>query len=48
MGGDLNFSMGDAKVWGPRARPNPLFDLSRHILEDKGFKDIDLIKLIPT
>jgi hypothetical protein len=48
LGGDLNFSLGATKVWGPRERYDPLSDFFRNILEDKGLIDIEPIKLTPT
>jgi hypothetical protein len=48
LGGDLNLSLGVSEVWGPRAKYDPLSDLFKHIIEEKGLSDLDPIKLMPT
>jgi hypothetical protein len=45
-GGDLNFLMGSAEVWGPKARPDPLSNFF-NILERKRAIDISPIKAQP-
>jgi hypothetical protein len=48
IGGDLNFSLGAAEVWGPRARADPLMDFFCHSLSEAGLLDLAPLKLLPT
>jgi exonuclease III len=48
LGGDLNFSMRAAEVWGPSARPNQLTVRISHLLTINGLLDIAPRKLNPT
>jgi hypothetical protein len=36
LGGDLNFSMGSAEVWGPRERSDPLAGFFSNMMGVKG------------
>eukprot|EP00253_Pinus_taeda_P009499 PITA_09499 len=48
LGGDLNFSLGRAKAWGPSAREDSLTDFFQNLLIANKFIDVNLIKLKPT
>jgi hypothetical protein len=48
LGGDLNFSLGEAETWGPTARPDPLTTRLTHLLSSSGLLDITPRKLLPT
>jgi hypothetical protein len=48
LGGDINFSVGAAEIWGPKTRTNPLYVFFIHILDEKGLSDVALVKLNPT
>ena len=48
IGGDLNFSLGQAKVWGPHARPDILSDYFTRHLVDKNWLDVEPMVLMPT
>ena len=48
IGGDLNFSLGQAKVWGPHARADLLTDYFTQTLVERNWLDIEPIKLKPT
>lgn len=45
IGGDLNFSIGAAESWGPRAHPNSS-DFLSNLLHDNGLIDVNPIKLM--
>ena len=48
IGGDLNFSLGQAKIWGPHAHVNPLEYYFTWNLFDRNWLDVEPIKLKPT
>jgi hypothetical protein len=48
IGGDFNFSLGEAESWGPSAHPDPQATYFNHLLSSNGFIDIAPIKLLPT
>jgi hypothetical protein len=48
LGGDLNLSLGNVEVWGPSARPDPLYARFSHLFNDMGFIDLPPVKLPPT
>jgi exonuclease III len=48
VGGDLNFSLGAAEVWGPRSTLDPLTDYFTHYLDSFGLLDLYPVKLQPT
>jgi hypothetical protein len=48
LGGDLNFSLGEAEFWGPTAHPDPQSGIFSHLLMDHGLIDISPLKLLPT
>ena len=48
LGGDLNFSMGFSKIWGTKARLDPLFDFFIKSLETFGLVDIVPSVMLPT
>ena len=48
IGGDLNFSLGQAEVWGPHAKPDLLSDYFTRLLVDKGWLDVEPVILKPT
>jgi hypothetical protein len=48
IGGDFNFSLGEAESWGPSAHPDPQAEFFNHLLASKGFIDITPVKLLPT
>lgn len=48
MGGDLNFSMGEAEIWGTNERVDELSDFFRHRLSQVGVTDVPPIKMTPT
>jgi hypothetical protein len=47
IGGDFNFSLGAAEVWGPRTNPDPLTNYFINFLDQYGLLDIEPIKLKP-
>jgi hypothetical protein len=48
IGGDLNFSLGEAESCGPSAHPYPQTTFFSHLLNTNGFIDIAPVKLLPT
>ena len=48
MGGDLNFSLGAAEVWGPCSTMDPLTDYFTHYLDSFGLLDLYPVKLQTT
>ena len=48
IGGDLNFSLGQAEVWGPHARPDILTDYFTRNLVDRNWLDMEHCVLKPT
>ena len=44
VGGDLNFSLGQAKVWGPHARADLLSDFFTQKLVERDWLDIEHVK----
>lgn len=48
IGGDLNFSIGNPKTWGPSAREDPLSYLFMNALISNNLIDVNLLKLKPT
>jgi hypothetical protein len=48
VGGDLNFSLGAVKVWGPRSSLDPLIDYFTHFLDSHELLDLEPVKLQPT
>ena len=48
LGGDLNFSLGQAEVWGPHTRADLLIDYFTQKLVERNWLDIEPIKLKPT
>ena len=48
LGGDLNFSLGSAKVWGPRVMSDSLDPYFSNDFECHDLMDIDHIHLSPT
>ena len=48
LGGDLNFSLGEAEVWGPSTRLDQLTTRITHLLSTNGLLDITRRKLNPT
>ena len=48
LGGDLNFSIGFSKVWGNRARMDPLSNLFSKTMENFGLVDIIPSVMHPT
>eukprot|EP00253_Pinus_taeda_P027771 PITA_27771 len=48
LGGDLNFSIGNAEAWGPSAREDPLSDFFSNTLQSHNLIDVNLIKVKPT
>eukprot|EP00253_Pinus_taeda_P016222 PITA_16222 len=48
LGGDLNFSIGNAEAWGPSAREDPLSDFFANTLLSHKLIDVNLIKVKPT
>lgn len=48
VGGDLNFSIGRAKAWGPSAREDPLSVFFHNLLEVNNLTDPSPVKLKPT
>ena len=59
LGGDLNFSIGEAETWGPNAIKDPLSELFLRLLDEKCIQrktssikialgnDNDMAKVIP-
>jgi hypothetical protein len=45
LGGDLNFSLGAAEVWGPRTSPDPMTNYFTHFLDLHGLLDLEPVKL---
>jgi exonuclease III len=48
LGGDINFSLGEAKSCGPSSHPNNQVGFFSHLLASNGLIDISPIKLLPT
>jgi len=48
IGGDLNFSLGQSEVWGPHAHVDSLAGFFVQNLVEKGWLDIEPLKLKPT
>jgi hypothetical protein len=48
LGGDLNFSLGEAESWGPSAHPDNQAGFFSHLLSSNGLIDIAPLKLLPT
>ena len=48
IGGDLNFSLGEAESWGDSARADPLTDFFNNHLALAHLVDMPLLKLKPT
>jgi hypothetical protein len=48
LGGDLNFSLGAAEVWGPRVVPDSLTNYFQNFLDQHGLIDVEPLKLNPT
>lgn len=48
LGGDLNFSLGTAEIWGPRESSDPLSNFFKAHLIQRDLIDLDPIKLEPT
>jgi exonuclease III len=48
LGGDLNFSLGEAESWGPSAHPDNQAGFFSHLLASNGLIDIAPLKLLPT
>ena len=48
MGGDFNFSLGQAEVWGPHAWADILTDYFSEKLVERNWLDIEPIKLKAT
>lgn len=45
IGGDLNFSIGQAETWGPAAHSDPLSDFFSSKIKDGKLIDINLLKI---
>ena len=45
--GDLNFSLGEARTWGPNTIKDPSSDFFLRLLDEKGLVDIPPTHLIP-
>jgi exonuclease III len=48
LGGDLNFSLGEAESWGPSSHPDNQAGFFIHLLASNGLIDIAPVKLLPT
>ena len=48
IGGDLNFSLGQAEIWGPNACPDFLTEYFSHRLIERNWLDIEPVKIKPT
>jgi hypothetical protein len=48
VGGDLNFSLGEAEMWGESAQVDELIDYFRQALARVGVLDIPTPKILPT
>ena len=48
MGGDLNFSLGEAEIWETSVRVDELTDFFHHCLAQAGVTDVPPIKMTPT
>eukprot|EP00253_Pinus_taeda_P010711 PITA_10711 len=48
LGGDLNFSIGNAEAWGPSATEDSLLDFFSNTLHSHNLIDVNLIKEKPT
>jgi hypothetical protein len=48
IGGDLNFTLGASKVWGPTTQLDPLSSYFIRKLEETSLLDIEPSKLSPT
>jgi hypothetical protein len=48
LGGDLNFSLGEAKICGPSSHLDNQVGFFSHLLDSNGLIDIAPIKLLPT
>ena len=48
LGGDLNFSLGEAKSWGPSSHLDNQVAFFSHLLSSNGLIDIAPLKILPT
>jgi endonuclease/exonuclease/phosphatase family metal-dependent hydrolase len=48
LGGDLNFSLGEAESWGPTAHPDSQAGFFSHLLASNGLIDVAPLKMLPT
>jgi hypothetical protein len=48
LGGDLNFSLGEAESWCPSSHPYNQASFFSHLLSSNGLIDIAPLKLLPT
>jgi hypothetical protein len=48
VGGDLNFTLGASKIWGPTTQVDCLASYFIKKLEEVGLLDVELAKLSPT
>ena len=48
IGGHLNFSLGQAEVWGPFAHLDLIIEYFSQKLSERNWLDIELVKLKPT
>jgi len=48
LGGDLNFSLGEAESWGPKAHPDSPTAFFRHLIASKALIDVAPPKCVLT
>ena len=48
LGGDLNFSLGEAESWGPIAHPDNQAGFFSHLMASNGLIDVAPLKMLPT
>lgn len=48
LGGYFNFTMSNREIWGPRARPDPMASLFKHILDSNHLVDVEPLQFLPT
>ena len=48
LGGDLNLSLGKAKIWGPLAHLDNQVAFCNHVLSSNSLIDIAPLKILPT
>jgi hypothetical protein len=48
LGGDLNFSLGEAESWGPTTHPDSQAEFFSHLMASNGLIDVAPLRMLPT